>query len=417
MRRDRLAFVLVSLLATPLARTATADDWPQWRGPNRDGISRETGLLKQWPEGGPKLRWTVDEIGTGYSSPSIVGGRVFLQTTRDDEEFAMALDEESGSVLWSVPIGKVGRNRGPQYPGTRSTPTFDEGRVYCLASDGELVCLIAETGDLVWQRHYRKDFEGQPGSWAFAESILIDGDLAICTPGGGEAMLAALDKTTGDVVWQSKLPGDKDNAEYASIMPVEVGGVKQYVQYLRSGVVGVNAETGEFLWRYDRTTSARGANILTPVVDGNRVFTSGSRQGGATVELTAEGDDVTSKELYFDQKLATGIGGAVLIDGYLYATSRAALFCADFSTGEIKWQERGVSAGSVCYADGRLYVRGHDSGEMLLVEPSGDEYLERGRFEQPSRSESRAWPHPVVANGGLYLRDENVLLCFDVSEK
>jgi outer membrane protein assembly factor BamB len=407
MKRS-LALLSLGLLC---ASTTLADDWPQWRGPRRDGISTETGLLQEWPEGGPALRWKATDIGTGYSSPIIVGGRVYVQTTRDEAEFCLALDEQSGQKIWEVPIGTVGKNLGPQYPGTRGTPTFDIGSLYCLASGGELVCLDSTGGELKWKRNLKEDFSGKVGNWAYSESVLIDGDTLVCTPGGETATLAALNKHTGEPIWQSAVP-DGDVADYASIMIVETP-VKQYVQFLRKGLVGVDAASGKFLWRYTQT-SDQGANILTPVVEGNRVFSAGSRSGGGLVELLAEGDGVAAKDVYFDPKLAASIGGVVLIDGALYGTGKV-MYCADFATGEVLWTDRALGTASICFADGRLYVRGHTEGDVALVEASKSGYNEKGRFTPPDRSDTRAWPHPVVANGGLYLRDWETLQCYEVA--
>lgn len=372
-------------------------------------------MLREWTAEGPALRWKASDIGTGYSSPAIAKGRVYLQTTRGDDEFALALDEKTGDKVWEAPIGKVGKNRGPQYPGTRSTPTVDGSRMYCLASDGELVCLETTRGDAKWRKHLRTDFGGADGSWAFSESVLIDGNTLVCTPGGSTAALAALDKQTGETLWTSTVPKG-GNAEYSSIMIVGAGPAKQYVTFLRNGLVGVDAKSGQFLWIYDKTIDP-GANILTPIVVDDRVFSAGSRTGGGLVKLEPQGDGVTATQIYFDRRIAPSIGGAVLVDGNLYGTGSEALFCADFETGEVRWTDRSVGAASVCYADHRLYVRGHNSGEVALVEPSPKKYIERGRFQQPDRSKTQAWPHPVVANGGLYLRDQGVLLCYDVSAK
>ncbi|MFN0054191.1 MAG: PQQ-binding-like beta-propeller repeat protein [Planctomycetales bacterium] len=373
-------------------------------------MSKETGLLQEWPQGGPQLRWQAKEIGTGYSTPSIAKGRVYLQTTRGNEEFALAVDEQQGTNIWSVPIGKVGVNRGPQYPGTRATPTVDGDRVYCLASDGELLCLAAADGKVVWKKNLRSDFEGKDGNWAYTESVLIDGDRLICTPGGEKATLAALNKGTGETIWQGAVP-DGDNAEYASIMAVGEGKSRAYVQFLRKGLVAVEAQTGKFLWRYEKTIDP-GANILTPVVDANRVFCAGSRTGGALLELPDAGG--IPKEVYFSKSVSPGIGGAVLIDGFLYGTNSQTLFCAEFATGKVRWTERSVGAASVCFADHRLYARIHGSGDVALVDPSPDAFREAGRLKQPDRSQTQAWPHPVVSNGGLYLRDQGTLLCFQV---
>ncbi|HEX4608823.1 MAG TPA: PQQ-binding-like beta-propeller repeat protein [Urbifossiella sp.] len=415
MPRLRVACALALCFAGAVA--LRADDWPQWRGPDRTGLSKETGLLKEWPQDGPPLRWKAPDIGPGYSSPAVAGGKVFIQTTRGDQEFALALDEKTGKELWKSPIGSVGKNRGPDYPGTRATPTVDGDRLFCLSSAGQLVCLGTD-GKEVWQKDLMKDFGGKVGrplaGWAYSESVLVDGDRVVCTPGGAKATLAALNKRTGETVWVCPIP-DGDAAEYASAVVVETGGLRQYVQFVEKGVVGVEAQTGKFLWRYEKTVEP-GANILTPVVLGNKVFSAGSRSGGGLVELAAIDGGVSARQVYFDKQIAPGIGGAVLVDGHLYGATGQALFCAEFATGKVKWTERGVGAASVCFADGRIYVRGH-AGDVALVEPSPAEYRERGRFKQPDHGKTPAWPHPVVANGGFYLRDMGVLLCYDVKAR
>jgi outer membrane protein assembly factor BamB len=371
-----LVFALV-LLVTPLA---FSDDWPQWRGADRDGISKETDLANSWPENGPPMVWKTGNLGTGYSSPAIVGGRIYLQTTRGSEEFAIALSEKTGEQIWSSKIGTIGTNRGPQYPGTRSTATVNGDLLFCLSSNGDLACLKTATGEVVWKKQFRSDFGGRVGSWAYSESVLVDGDVLVCTPGGSNANLAALNKKTGEVVWTSSGP-DVGGAEYASIMVVGAGTGKQYVQFLQKGLVGVDAKSGKQLWRYDRTAGQ--ANILTPIVMNNRIFTAGSRTGGAGLELRQNGDTMQAEEVYFNPALTPSIGGAVLVDGYLYGTSRAGMFCADFTSGETVWQSRGVGAASICSADGKLYVREHRSGDMVLVAASKDGFRELGRLKQP----------------------------------
>ena len=401
----------IPLLSILITGTLIAADWPQWRGPDRTGISKETGLLKTWPKDGPKLRWSVPDIGPGYSSPAVSKGVVFIQTTSGNDELALALEEKSGKKLWSTKIGQVGKNKGPQYPGTRATPTIDGDKLYCLASDGELMCLTRE-GKTVWQKNIKKEFSGEVGAWAYTESVLIDGDALICTPGGSTATLAALKKDSGEVIWKAAVPGG-DVADYASIMTVEGGGRKQYVQYMRKALVGVDAKTGEFLWKYTRTQD-QGASILTPIVLGNRVFVSGSRTGGGTVELQAEGNTVKAKEVYFDKAIAPSLGGAILHDGHLYGCAGVGMFCANFTTGKVVWTERGVGPASLCMADGKIYARGYNSGEIALIDPTPEGYKEISRFMQPNKSKVQGWTHPIVANGGFYVRDQGLLLCYDV---
>ena len=405
----------VALGLMGVASPVRGEESPQWRGVDRTGVSKEAGLLAKWPDGGPKVRWKKTDLGTGYSSPSVSQGRVYLQTTRDTQEFALALDEKTGDQVWSVEIGKVGENRGPQYPGTRSTPTVDGDHLYVLASDGQLSCLQAKDGKSVWSRNLMTEFQGKPGLWAYTESVLVDGDVVVCTPGGEAASLAALNKKTGATLWQAVVP-EGGTAEYASIMVLGKGDDRQYVTSVRRGLVGVRARDGKFLWVYEKTIDP-GANIITPVIGGNRIFSAGGRTMGGTVQVAAEGDGAAARELYLDKKLAVGLGGAVLLDGKLYGTTGQAMFCADFETGKIHWTERALGAASICAAGGKLYVRGHKGAEVALVEPSPEGYREISKLTQPDRSSTDAWPYPVVSNGGLYLRDQQTLVCFDVSGK
>ena len=393
--------------------TVIADDWAQWRGPQRDGISKETGLADSWPDGGPKLVWKTGDLGTGYSSPAIAGGRIYLQTTRGEEEFVVALSEETGKPIWSSKIGTVGPNEGPQYPGSRGTATVDGDMVYCLSSNGDLACLQVTDGKVVWTKQFRDEFGGRVGEWAYSESVLVDGDTLICTPGGEKANMVALDKTSGELKWKST-GADAGAAQYASIVTVGEGQQKQYVQFLKKAIIGVDAQTGKQLWSYERTAGQ--ANILTPIVMKNKIFTSGSRTGGACLELQRNGDDVQANEVFFNPSLSASIGGAVLVDGHIYGTSRTGIFCADFETGEVAWISRDVSAASLCSADGKIYAREHKSGDVVLFNPSNSEFKELGRMKQANRSKISAWTHPVIANGKLYLRDQDVLLCYDITK-
>ncbi|HUE73973.1 MAG TPA: PQQ-binding-like beta-propeller repeat protein [Pirellulaceae bacterium] len=402
-----------------LTSLAVAADWPQWRGPNRDGISQEKGLLQEWPQEGPKLLWQVKDLGDGYSTPAVVGDRLYVISNKGmDDERVQCLSVADGKEIWSVRIGNVGKNEGPQYPGSRSTPTVDGELLYALGSDGDLACLEIESGKERWKKSLRSDFAGQPGKWAYAESPLVDGDVLVCTPGGAKATIVALDKTSGETIWASKIP-EGDQAAYASVIAVEVGGTKQYVQFLEKGLVGVDAKSGKFLWRYEKTVQTSPANIPTPVASGSFVYSSTGRGGGGLVELKADGTAVTAEQVYFDAQLPTSIGGSVLLDGNLYGTNTKGLMCVDFATGDIKWQELGVGAGSVCYADGRLYVHGED-GDVALVEVSGEGYREQGRFTPPNQPDRgprmKAWAYPVVSNGRLYFRDQGMLWCYDVAD-
>jgi len=407
------------LLASLFASILRADDWPQWRGPHRDGISKEKDLLKQWPKDGPQMLWQRKDLGSGYSTPAVVGDHVFLMSNQGMEnESVQALSAKDGKQIWSTRLGKVGPNEGPQYPAARSTPTVEGQVLYALGSDGDLACVESASGKIRWQKNLRSDFDGKPGKWAYSESVLIDGDALVCTPGGSSATIVALNKKTGEVIWKSAVPGG-DQAAYASIVISHAGGVKQYVQFVEKGVIGVDAKTGKFLWRYAKTSEGSPANIPTPIVDKDYVYTATGRGGGGLIKLKSAGGAFETEQVYFSPKLPTAIGGAVKLGDYLYGTTGQGLLCAEFLTANVKWQERAVGAGSVCFADGHLYVHG-ENGNVALVEASPEFYREKARFtpsDAPDRGQSKAWTYPVVANGRLYIRDLSSLWCYDVKQK
>jgi outer membrane protein assembly factor BamB len=419
-RRHFVHFLTVLSLTAAFfpARGNSADDWPQWRGTHRDARSAETGLLQQWPKGGPPLVWTVNGLGAGYSEVSVAHGRLFTMGERRDpdrtagpqETFVIALDETTGKELWATRIGAHHGDGGP-----RSTPTVDGERLYALSPEGDLLCMDVATGKPRWGKNLRKDFEGQVGGWAYCESVLIDGDRLICTPGGSEATLVALDKQTGDMVWKANVPGGGDHAEYSSIVITTVDGEKQYVQFLGRGVVGIRAEDGKFLWRYNHPANGT-ANCSTPVVDHASVFAASAYgSGGGLARLRRSGDKTAAGEVYFIKEMQNHHGGMVLVDGYLYGEGGGRLCCIDFKSGQIRWREGRAGKGSIAYADGHLYYR-NEGGAMMLVEANPTKYVERGRFEPAQRGEGPCWPHPVIANGKLYLRHADLLFCYDVKQ-
>lgn len=409
-------FLICSLIA---AAALVAGDWPQWRGPDRDGISKETGLLKQWPTDGPKLVWQVKDIGSGFSTPAIVGDRIYLLSNNGlTDEACLCLKLKDADHLWSTHLGKVGNpEQDPNYPAARSTPTVDGDAVYALGSDGDLACLDAASGKVRWKKSLRADFGGQPGRWAYAESPLIDGDALVCTPGGKEATIVAMNKKTGDVIWKSPIPGG-EQAAYASIVIAYIGGVKQYVQFLQNGVVGVDARDGKFLWRYDRTAKDSPANIPTPIIHGDMIYTGASMSVGGLTKIVMKDGKFTAESAYFSNKLPTALGGTVLVGDNLYGTNNTVLMCIDFKTGKEKWQRRGIGESSITYADGNLYLHGVN-GSVALVQATPDGYHEAGRFTppgDPERGPGKAWAYPAIANGKLFIRDANMLWCYEVGK-
>ena len=419
---------LVSILCWAALMTAvTAGDWQQWQGPHRNAVSSERGLLQEWPKDGPPLAWKIKGLGGGYSAPSIAAGRIFGMSNRGEDEVIWALSESDGKTVWVTRLGPSLKQSWPQgKEGPGCTPTVDGELLYVLGLAGDLACLQVRDGKIIWQRSLQADFGGSLPTWSFRESPLIDGDKVICTPGGEDATLVALDKLTGKTIWKSQVPGSP-KAAYASAIAIDFDGQRQYVQLTGRTLVGVAASDGKFLWRYDRAANSHGINCSTPIYHDGLVFAASAYgAGGGLVRLSKDATGgVKAEEVYFSRKMQNHHGGMIIFDGCLYGANGGneggALVCLDFRTGNVLWDERDSAGsrapkGSVALADGRLYYR-TEKGTMLLIEPNPKQYVERGRFDQPDRSQQPAWTHPVIANGKLYLRDQDVLLCYDVKAR
>lgn len=387
-------------------------DWPQWRGPNRDGKSLATDLLDTWPSGGPELVWNVTGLGEGYSTPAVVGDTIYVLGTEGDSELIIALSVEDGSQRWKSRLGAKGSGGG--FPGPKGTPTIDGNLIYAIGGTGTLVCVQRESGKNVWTRSFENDYGGKHGNWEYAESPLIDGEKLICTPGGSGAVIA-LNKSTGKPIWQSPVANftgqDYAKAAYASTIMATIAGSRQYIAFLNGGVVGIAADTGEPLWRYDAPANGT-ANCSTPVSLGNSIFAaSGYGTGGGRADIVRNGTAWSASETYFVKSMESHHGGFVLHEGKIYGTNQSVLMCLDWASGDILWKDRCVGKGSVSMADGHLYVRG-EKGDVALVEATPDGYREKGRFKQPNRSGKNAWAHPVIAGDKLYLHDDDRLLCY-----
>jgi outer membrane protein assembly factor BamB len=413
-----VALLAVLSFAAAAEKGARFQDWPQWRGPKRDGVSTEIGLLQQWPKAGPKLLWGVKGLGRGYASVAVAGSRIYTMGDRGNAEYLIARSRANGKELWAARVGQPWRDGGP-----RSTPTLDGDRVYALSPHGDLVCADAAKGKILWRKNLPTDFGGRMMSgWGYSESPLVDGDKLICTPGGTDATLLALDNKTGAVIWKAAVPGG-DGAGYASAVVSEGAGVRQYVQLLEGALVGVAAADGKFLWRYDRIANGT-ANIPTPLVHGDYIFCStGYNTGSALLKLERTGDGVNAAEVYFlpARALQNHHGGMVLVGNYVYAGhghNAGAPTCVEWKTGKIVWkQARGPGSGSaaVAYADGDLYVR-YQNGVMALIAATPDGYELKGSFQIPHVN-TYSWSHPVIAGGKLYLREQDWLLCYDAKKR
>ncbi len=537
-------------------------DWPQWQGPDRTAHSKETGLLKEWPKDGPPLAWKVKGIGGGDSTPSVAAGRIYGMSHRGSDEFVWALSEKDGKEIWAVRIAPALTTSWPQSKeGPSATPTVDGDRLYVMGLAGNVACLQVADGKLIWQRSVMADFGGRAPMWSYRESPLVDGDKVICTPGGEETTMVALNKLTGETIWKSFVPDragetpnrgpapnrpnvietdlllstlDKDHnkvisadelaaaptvlltldknqdgkisedevtstpaassgpgrrrgggvmrmmkshsamdanedgaldaseiknaavalqkinanrddkltedevgmkhfgpqdtgAAYSSAIAIEFGGQRQYVQFLAKTVAGVSATDGKLLWRYDKPANGMKLNISTPIYHDGHVFAASAYgAGGGLVRLNKNANgEITAEEAWFSKAMENHHGGVILHDGAFFGANGGNgggyMACLDFKTGAVLWNERDsdkrrVTKGSVAFADGRIYYRTED-GPIVLIEPSRKEYLERGRFNQPERTDKPAWAHPVIANGKLYIRDQDTLFCYDVKTK
>ena len=426
LRMAAFGFVLC-LMEPAYYRGVRAADWPQWRGPNRDGICSETGILRKWPEGGPKLLWEITGQGIGYSSMAIVEGRLYTMgdlPARDSgakTQCVIAYDLATRQQLWRAEVGPQHSDGGP-----RCTPTINEGLAYAIGTSGDLVCVNADTGEVLWRKNLVSDFGGKNPGWKYSESPLVDGDKLLCTPGGRDAVMVALNKKTGGLIWKCSMPdiGRKgmDEAGYASIVPAEAAGVRQYVQLTNKGLIGVSAKDGKFLWGYNKIANST-ANIPTPIVHSEYVFCSTAYGAGAALlKLVSSNDSVSTEEIYF---LDAGIfqnhhGGFVRVGDYIYGGhghGEGKPTCIEMRTGKVMWQQEQPGGGSagVLYADGHLYFR-YENNVVALIEANPQSYNLKSTFSLPKRQgmSGAGWPHPVISDGRLYIRHADVLLCYDV---
>lgn len=404
---------VLAVTSTALAAEATAF-WPQFHGPNRDNISTEKSLLKTWPENGPPLLWTTEGLGHGFSSLAIADGRIISAGNIGEETVVTAVDLD-GEILWQVPNGKAWLTK-PAYPGTRGTPTIDGDRVYHESPHGNVICLNAETGDKVWEVNIADSFNAPNIRWARAESLLIDGDNVICCPGGPEASVVALNKNTGEVVWQA--PSTDEGPGYASPTLFEHQGMRIIATITAKSFIGVNADSGDLLFQ-EPHESYTDQNTLMPIFNDGRIFISTIRANTVQWDVIVNDGKVSLKENWRQEEFDNHHGGMLLINGNLYGVStsknRNKWVCLDWDTGAIKHVEPGVGKGSLTYADGMLYELSKDS-LMGLVQPLPDGQKTVSTFQIPEGGEGNSWAHPVVTGGRLYIRHGTYLYAYDVSE-
>jgi outer membrane protein assembly factor BamB len=412
------AAVLCALAGLQLhAQSPATPDWPQWRGSSRDDLSKESGLLKKWPENGPNKLWSYTQAGKGYSGFAISKGRLFTMGTRDQNEVLLCVDAEKGTELWAAKLGSILENKWGDGP--RGTPTVDGDQVFTLGGDGTLVAFHAGTGKELW-RVTMQSLGGKTPGWGYTESVLVDGQLVICTPGGPQGTVAALNRVTGKTVWQSK--EITFGAHYSSIVPAVIHGEPQYVQRTMESVFGIAPKDGRVLWK--QTYPGKTAVIPTPIVSGNQVYVTAG-YGVGCLSFTVEKDH--SVKMVYDETASTEKvmknhhGGVILLDGHLYGYSDGlGWICQDFKTGKLVWQERQkLGKGAIAYADGHFYCLDESNGNLALVEASPKGWNEVSRFKLDPQTtlrspQGRIWTHPVISHGRLYLRDQELVHCYAV---
>ena len=424
--KNGLPVIVMIVLLAITGINVKAQDWPQWRGANREGISKETGLNLNWTDKKPALLWTFRQAGVGYSAPVIVGTTLYSQGAADGSDFAFALDTQTGNPKWKQTLGsEFVESRGN---GSRGSVTVDGDKLYLIRGGGQIHCLSATDGKIFWQKDFVKDFGGKMMSrWGFSESPLVDGNLVICSPGGSEGAVVALDKNTGAIVWRTKEL--TDDASHSSAIVAQVDGLRQYILLTAKCVAGVAANDGKLLWKVAVEGGPRGvtAVITTPIFDNNMVYiTNGYGVGCIGIKLTRVGNNVKAETVYANTNIINQHGGAVLINGSIYGYSDppgSSWVCQDMKTGEIVWsarmQETGVGKGSVLGINDKLLLFDMQTGILAVAAASTDGWKEFGRMEIPERTkistqDNHLWTHPVVANGKLYVKDQDLLFCFDL---
>jgi len=406
-----LALCLIGLSCYSAAEAA---DWPQWRGPNRDGKSSETGLMKKWPKGGPKLLWSIEGLGTGFSTVSVADGLLYTTGMVDREGILFAYDLQ-GNLKWKKSYGAEWRGSSP---GVRTTPTVDRDRVYVMSGNGRVVCFDAKTGEEKWAVDTLKRFDGKNIRWGISESVLVDGNNLMCTPGGKDATIVALNKMTGETVWTSK--GLSEKSCYSSLILVERGGNRLVVNITENSLVGVDADTGKVLWvdKFEEyQEKPKNINPVTPVYYNGCVYaTSGYDDGGAMLELSPDGSKVSRK--WVDTTLDCHHGGVVIVGGYIYGANWKSnrdgnWVCLDWDSGKVMYEKEWICKGSITYADGMLYCYEEKEGTVALVKASPEGFDIVSSFEV-SKGTGKHWAHPVVCDGRLYIRHGDALMVYDI---
>ena len=407
-----------------------AADWPNFRGPTREATSPETGLLKSWPKSGPKLAWTTEDLGSGFGAPAIVGGKSYVPGTVGKDETLFGLGSD-GKVLWKAPIGPVyDFDSNAWSGGPNGTPAVADGKVVCLGSQGILICVDAASGKELWRHDLPKALGAEVNpvgggpdkfGWGFSWSPIIEDGKVIITPGGAGGLVAALDLTSGKPVWQSKEIAAQ--ATYSTPTIATIGGKKQIVALTQNGPVGVSFADGKLLWAHKKEAPYPDVVCTSPIVSEDMVYVSvGFGAGAEAIKIKTEGENQKAESLWSEKEIANDNGGVVLHKGHIYGYHlKRGWQCQELATGKKVWESKrgALGAGSLLVADGLIFALGEDKAEVGLIEAKTDKYTEKGKFKLPKESKIRkargkVWTHPVLADGKLYLRDHDLLFCYEV---
>lgn len=404
----RFAVLVISVFVA--SQAPAPDDWYQWRGPNRDGISQEKGLLKDWPTAGPRLLWKATGVGDGYSSFSASGGRLYTLGARGNTEYVIALDRATGKKVWEYVNGR--RFQNDRGDGPRSTPTIEGNRLYTIGGSGDFTCLDVATGQKIWSINLVGKFGGVNPYWGYSESPLIVGDRILVNAGGRRASIVAVNKADGATLWQQH----NDEAGYSSPMLLKTGSLSQVIFFTAERTLAVDPRDGRLLWSYNKASNST-ANIATPIVRGTQVFVSSDYgTGAALLDVKAAGNIASANEIYFTREMRNHHASSVLVGDYVYGFSSSILTALKFDSGEVAWRHRSVGKGSLIYADDRLYLYSEE-GVVGLAEASPAAYREHGRFTLPSDAGLPHWSHPIISGGILVLRDQDNVFGYDLHSK
>jgi len=402
-------------LSVCLAGNLAAADWPQWRGPDRTNVSKETGLAAEWPKDGPPLAWKAIGLGEGVAPVSVAGGRVFTTGNVDGEVVCFALAEKDGKERWKAKLGPAAKESSLMRWLAQAAPTVDDERVYVVTSNGDYVCLAADTGKTMWRKHFVKDFEGKKGVWGYCDYPLVDGENLILTPGGAKNTMLAVNRKTGDTVWSCSLPGG-DTAAHSVVVAAEITGVRQYINHLGRLMIGVSAKDGKLLWSTD-TFQTRIAATHSPIIRDNTVFyASGYGVGHALLKIEKTGGAWTVEDVYRMRtaQYVPWLGSSTRFGEQVLVTNSTGLISLDWKTGEAKWDAR-IGRCMYTIADEKLFIR-TQKGQLILATAEMSGCRKISEFTPHTDQGQPAWTYPVVSNGRMYIRDYESLYAYDVRD-